>query len=136
MTTKHFKIISSKIAPNPKEVKYWADLTADKYGKVIKVYDGKNWIAIASSGLDSSNISYSELKDKPSISGVELKGNVMLSSILDASNITTEQLPSEIITEEELDQHLADTVFTKEEVEEYVTDAVSGIEGSNVWIDV
>lgn len=133
---KYNKIISSKIAPNPKEAMYWADLTADKYGKVIKIFNGKNWEPIASSDFDGSNLSYTVLKDKPTIDGIELKGDVSLSSILDASDITTEQLPSEIITEDELNQHITETVYTKEEVKEYVSDAVSGIEGSNAWVDV
>lgn len=39
-------IHQSKIAPNPLEVEYWADLTVDPYGKVIKKWDGSKWIEI------------------------------------------------------------------------------------------
>lgn len=34
---------ASKNAPNPKEVIYWIDLTADPTGGVIKTFDGKAW---------------------------------------------------------------------------------------------
>lgn len=34
---------ASKNAPNPKEVIYWVDLTADPTGGVIKTFDGKKW---------------------------------------------------------------------------------------------
>lgn len=40
--------IASKYAPNPKEVSYWIDLTADSTGNVIKSYspDLKKWIPL------------------------------------------------------------------------------------------
>lgn len=40
--------IASKYAPNPKEVSYWIDLTADSTGNVIKSYspDLKRWIPL------------------------------------------------------------------------------------------
>lgn len=42
--TNKFNIVQSTIAPNPTEVKYWADLSADRNGGLIKVYDGSKWI--------------------------------------------------------------------------------------------
>ena len=36
-------IVASKTAPNPITTKYWADLTENPYGGIIKYYDGKKW---------------------------------------------------------------------------------------------
>lgn len=38
------KTITSKIAPNPKEAKYWIDLTEDPNGRVKKYYNGSKWV--------------------------------------------------------------------------------------------
>lgn len=37
------KFFASVIAPNPKEVKYWIDLSLDPYGAAIKYFDGEEW---------------------------------------------------------------------------------------------
>lgn len=34
------------VAPNPKECKYWIDLTEDPHGGIIKFYNGKSWISL------------------------------------------------------------------------------------------
>lgn len=38
--------VASKYAPNPQEVSYWIDLTADSSGNVIKSYTGEKWIPL------------------------------------------------------------------------------------------
>lgn len=42
---------ASRTAPNPKEVVYWVDLTADSTGGVIKTFDGKKWNTIIGEDL-------------------------------------------------------------------------------------
>lgn len=37
------KKIAQRYAPNPKEIKYWIDLTEDSQGKIIKVYVNNKW---------------------------------------------------------------------------------------------
>lgn len=37
---------ASRFAPNPQEVAYWIDLTADPNGGIIKTYDGTEWYPI------------------------------------------------------------------------------------------
>lgn len=37
---------ASRIAPNPKEVTYWIDLTEGPDGQVIKTWNGKEWIIV------------------------------------------------------------------------------------------
>lgn len=131
------KIVSSKIAPNPKEVKYWADLTADKYGKIIKIFDGTKWVPLnAAGGSGSSN--YNDLDNKPSINGVTLMGNVALNSLdiqaaseMDKYAEDTEVaslIPNDYVTETELTDH----TYNKEEINEIV----SNVEGTNAWNDV
>lgn len=47
--------VAQHTAPNPTEVAYWIDLTADPNGKVIKTHDGKEWNSItAGGGADES----------------------------------------------------------------------------------
>lgn len=131
------KIVSSKIAPNPKEVKYWADLTADKYGKIIKIFNGTEWVALSAAGGSGSN-NYNDLDNKPSINGVTLMGNVALNTLdiqaaseMDKYAEDTEVsslIPEEYVTETELTEH----TYSKEEISEIV----SNVEGSNAWNDV
>lgn len=54
-------IFSSNIAPNPIDVKYWADLNSDPSGMVIKVYKGGKWVAINKDSEISDDIE--ELKE-------------------------------------------------------------------------
>lgn len=42
--------IASKYAPNPLEVTYWIDLSADANGNIIKSYNGKNWLPLNNQG--------------------------------------------------------------------------------------
>ena len=131
-------IVRSKVAPNPKEVKYWADLTADKYGKIIKIFDGKQWVPLSAEGGGSGTSNYNDLKNKPSINGVTLMGNVALNTLdiqaaseMDKYAEDTEVaslIPDNYVTETEL----ADVTYSKEEI----ADIVSNVEGSNAWNDV
>ena len=43
--SKH-QIISSNIAPNPKEVKYWADLASNPNGGDLKYFNGTDWVHV------------------------------------------------------------------------------------------
>lgn len=123
-------IVKSKIAPNPKEATYWADMTANKYGKVIKVWSKGKWEPIAGEGgAGISDVDYNDVENKPMINGVVLKGNVSLDDlgVIDAEDVA-QNIPSEYITEEEL----AEAVYDKEEMHEII----SNVEGSNIWNDV
>lgn len=52
--TEKINIIASKYAPNPLEVSYWIDLTADNAGGTIKTYNGTEWKIISAKGSGSS----------------------------------------------------------------------------------
>ena len=43
---------ASRFAPNPLEVAYWIDLTADPNGGIIKTYNGSDWYPINESDVD------------------------------------------------------------------------------------
>lgn len=123
-------IVKSKIAPNPKEATYWADMTANKYGKVIKVWSRGKWEPIAGEGdAGISDVDYNDVENKPMINGVVLKGNISLDDlgVIDAEDVA-QNIPSEYITEEEL----AESVYDKEEMHEII----SNVEGSNIWNDI
>lgn len=131
-------IVKSKIAPNPKEVRYWADLTADKYGKIIKIFDGINWVPLSAAGGSGGTSNYNDLVNKPSINGVTLMGNVALNTLdiqaaseMDKYAEDTEVpslIPEEYVTETEL----SDNTYSKEEI----ADIISNVEGTNAWNDV
>lgn len=131
-------IVKSKIAPNPKEVRYWADLTADKYGRIIKIFDGINWVPFNAAGGSGGTSDYNDLVNKPSINGVTLMGNVALNTLdiqaaseMDKYAEDTEVpslIPEEYITETEL----SDNTYSKEEI----ADIISNVEGTNAWNDV
>lgn len=133
-------IFASEVAPNPKEVTYWADLRADSYGKVIKVFvDGKWEPIIVTNTSESGEISYELLKNKPTINGVILQGNVTLKSLGIQS---VEELDNTFVNETELttmidetfvsEEELLTDVYTKEQVDEIVKNNSS----SNNWIEV
>lgn len=71
-------IFSSNIAPNPIDVKYWADLNSDSSGMVIKVYKGGKWVAFNKDSEISGDIE--ELKETVNnkvdkVSGKQLSTN-------------------------------------------------------------
>lgn len=43
---------ASRFAPNPLEVTYWIDLTADPNGGTIKTYNGSDWYPINENNVD------------------------------------------------------------------------------------
>lgn len=45
---------ASRFAPNPLEVTYWIDLTADPDGGMIKIYNGSNWKVISAGDSEIS----------------------------------------------------------------------------------
>lgn len=51
-------IVASKTAPNPITTKYWADLTENPYGGIIKFYNGSDW-----DYLNNTDDSDADLKD-------------------------------------------------------------------------
>lgn len=52
--TEKINMIASKYAPNPLEVSYWIDLTADSTGGTIKNYNGTEWKIISAKGSGGS----------------------------------------------------------------------------------
>lgn len=132
-------IFASEIAPNPSEVKYWADLRANSFGKVIKVYVKGKWEPIAITDIsEDGEISYTLLKNKPSINGVILEGNVTLDKLgiqstqdmdrfVEDSELST-LIPEEYVTEEEL----LEDVYTKEQVD----DIINSSTGVGSWNEV
>lgn len=41
-----YYILASNIAPNPKEVKYWADLASNPNGGDLKYFNGTDWVYV------------------------------------------------------------------------------------------
>lgn len=71
---------ASRFAPNPQEVAYWIDLTADPNGGVIKTYDGTEWYPINQSEVDipvatadANGLMSSQMVKK--LNGIQTKAN-------------------------------------------------------------
>lgn len=59
-----FNIVASNIAPNPMSVKYWADLSEDTNGNVVKTYNGTNWEYVNSSIINALANRIKKLEDE------------------------------------------------------------------------
>lgn len=123
LNMRNTKTIFSKIAPNPKEYMYWVDLTADKYGKIIKIFTGNKWESIIGLSIDGDQVkglSYSDLIDKPTINGVTVAGDISLDQI-------------GAITHTEVEPIIADKYIDETELQE----SINNIEVSGgTWSDV
>lgn len=82
---------ASRFAPNPLEVAYWIDLTADPNGGIIKTYDGTEWYPINQSEVnipvvseDANGLMSSDMLAK--LNGIEDNAN---NYILPAATKTT-----------------------------------------------
>lgn len=63
------KKIAQRYAPNPKEIKYWIDLTEDNQGKIIKVYVDNKWVNIEDlNKQEQQNTIIEEKEDYPAAS--------------------------------------------------------------------
>lgn len=76
---------ASRFAPNPQEVAYWIDLTADPNGGIIKTYDGTEWYPINQSEVnipvvseDANGLMSSDMLVK--LNGIEDNANKLYSS--------------------------------------------------------
>ena len=78
---------ASKNAPNPKEVIYWVDLTADPTGGVIKTFDGKKWNKIKGEAQSVDAYTKSESDNKFATKS-EVNGKANKSTTLAGYGIT------------------------------------------------
>lgn len=109
------KIIASKSAPNPREVQYWIDLTADKNGGVIKYNKNGKWTPLNADAAQDAEISAlikavenlnaelnKEVSDRKSAdTTVQNKIPTKVSQLTNDSKYLT-AVPSQYITETEL----------------------------------
>ena len=123
--------LAKKIAPNPWECTYWIDLTADREGKIWKVWNGLNWVAIftgtGGGAVDAYTKQESDLKyatklemqsvadnvtDKQDtlVSGTNIK-TINSQSILGSGDIKID-IPdtSSFVTDSEVDDKIAELV--------------------------
>ena len=97
------------VAPNPKECKYWIDLAKDPNGGIIKFYNGKEWVNLNGSDIDSDLEEIKETlnqkaskdiatsstnglmssSDKRKLDGIQANAkNITVENILTSSSIT------------------------------------------------
>lgn len=76
------KKIAQRYAPNPKEIKYWIDLTEDNQGKIIKVYVNNKWTNIEDLNKpEQQNAIIEEKVDYPAASEENVSTEVQDSSV-------------------------------------------------------
>lgn len=81
-------IFSSTIAPNPQSVKYWADLSANPNGGVIKFWDGNQWkdISNSSNSINELNTIKNELNKKANTEDVVSSLNTIGAAVSNINN--------------------------------------------------
>lgn len=125
---------ASRTAPNPKEVVYWVDLTADSTGGVIKTFDGKKWNTIIGEDLSIDAYTVAEADSKFATKS-EVNGKANKSTTLAGYGITDAYTKSEAdgkyatITNLNAKANSADVytktlVYTKEECEAKITEMI------------
>lgn len=125
---------ASRTAPNPKEVVYWVDLTADSTGGVIKTFDGKKWNNIIGEDLSIDAYTVAEADSKFATKS-EVNGKANKSTTLAGYGITDAYTKSEAdgkyatITNLNTKANSADVyaktqVYTKEECEAKITEMI------------
>lgn len=78
------KIIKSNVAPSPLEARYWADLSANAYGNVIKSWNGKSWV-----NLNDSTSSDQSVEIKAILEALDTKVDKVSGKVLSDNNYTT-----------------------------------------------
>ena len=125
---------ASRTAPNPKEVVYWVDLTADSTGGVIKTFDGKKWNTIIGEDLSIDAYTVAEADNKFATKS-EVNSKANKSTTLAGYGITDAYTKSEAdgkyatITNLNAKANSADVytktlVYTKEECEAKITEMI------------
>lgn len=125
---------ASRTAPNPKEVVYWVDLTADSTGGVIKTFDGKKWNTIIGEDLSIDAYTVAEADSKFATKS-EVNGKANKSTTLAGYGITDAYTKSETdgkyatITNLNTKANSADVyaktkVYTKEECEAKIAEMI------------
>ena len=61
MVTNNIKWVAQTIAPNPKEIDYWIDLSEDTNGGIIKYYNGTKWDYL--NQMDDQNAQIDDIKE-------------------------------------------------------------------------
>lgn len=125
---------ASRTAPNPKEVVYWVDLTADSTGGVIKTFDGKKWNTIIGEDLtiDAYTVAQADSKfaTKSEVNGKANKSTTLAGyGITDAYTKTETDGKYATITNLNTKANSADVytrtqVYTKEECEAKITEMI------------
>lgn len=59
---KDTKFLATDVAPNPKDITHWIDLSDDPNGGVIKVWDGKEWASTIKGLVDT--VELNEVKEQ------------------------------------------------------------------------
>lgn len=125
---------ASRTAPNPKEVVYWVDLTADSTGGVIKTFDGKKWNTIIGEDLsiDAYTVAQADSKfaTKSEVNGKANKSTTLAGyGITDAYTKTETDGKYATITNLNTKANSADVytrtqVYTKDECEAKITEMI------------
>lgn len=109
---------ASKNAPNPKEVIYWVDLTADPTGGVIKTFDGKKWNKIKGEAQSVDAYTKSEADNK-------FATKSELSAKADTSTLSNYALKTDLNAKaNSSDVYVKAEVYTKSECEAKITEMI------------
>lgn len=104
MVTNKIVFLASNRQPSEKEVDYWIDTSSDVYGKVIKVFTGKNWENIAATINPSDYYTKSQVQQQigKALENIDVYIAVPLEKLQIQIDALTERL---VVCEETVDDH-------------------------------
>lgn len=77
-----YYILASNIAPNPKEVKYWADLASNPNGGDLKYFNGTAWVYVNAKATGDIETSFGEVSSiKSQISTINQNISTLQSTV-------------------------------------------------------
>ena len=122
------KTIASTIAPNPLETTYWADLTEDPSGNVLKTYQNGEWLPLGDEKNKQQDDEISALKDRcTSLENNKLDKTTYNAFVQEANQIHNELESSKADKATTLAGYGITDAYTKNETDSRINTAVSNL---------
>ena len=104
MVTNNIKWVAQTIAPNPKEIDYWIDLSEDTNGGIIKFWNGQTWDYL--NKMDDQDRDIAEEVARAKAAEQQLQSNI---DSEEAARIQADNQLRQSINQEIIDRQNADT---------------------------
>lgn len=115
MVTNNIKWVAQTIAPNPKEIDYWIDLSEDTNGGIIKFWNGKIWDYL--NRMDDQDRDIAEEIARAKAAEQQLQSNIDSEEAarIQADNQLRQSINQEILDRQNADAQLQNSIDNIEE---------------------